>query len=53
MQDENEEAIEILLSKADKVSDLELGFLREIAEQDSLTERQQAELDKIWRRVMG
>ncbi len=56
MRDENEEAIEVLLSKADQLNEWEIEFLENIdniAETDSLSERQQAALDKIWRRVMG
>ncbi|MDP2815481.1 MAG: hypothetical protein Q8O19_02245 [Rectinemataceae bacterium] len=52
MEQENKDAIDILLSKEDRLTEWEVNFLESISELDGLTEKQLASLDAIWKRVM-
>ncbi|WP_168058139.1 hypothetical protein [Candidatus Manganitrophus noduliformans] len=52
---ENEDAIEILLSRCDeKLTEWEVNFLESIQDHpDQLSKKQQETLDNIWARCMG
>lgn len=52
MTRDDEDAIEVLLSKQDQLTEWELEFLENIQDLPSITPNQRRSLDKIWNKVM-